>query len=442
MQDCWSFLASSRALALSSFIENRCMWITGALEQFVDTAYEQSPIVLQRKLFSRPLFSPSDACKILTLLIERNGLGWSANGLRVERLRLPSWHLGDGGQADLERFIDEVCELNGIDEFTISAHNCHALLPELQRKLVPFLGPLFERTGIPSNGVNLMVFGGKYRVTPAGLHNDPCDIFLAPIIGGKRLYTWPWQHFDGNEGREIPINVKSRRIDAPWRDYLGTASLFEPRAGDVLYFPAGRWHVNDYGVAERSFSFGISIFKNLDIARSIASMVASVERSQAGGKRMPCVPKVDLHSLEQSIPLPPTIEAVVNELDEMLRLNVLQRASSVGFVTGLNASNDNTGIGLHGSVRLLEGAKIFCVRCSDNRFAVIANGKVIKTDLDLHSLGVLQRVANGFQVSADELQSAQPGESARCHELMGYLLAQGVLTQQSEVHLQGDTGVI
>jgi hypothetical protein len=73
---------------------------------------------------------------------------------------------------------------------------------------------------------------------------------------------------------------------------------------------------------------------------------------------------------------------------------------------------------------------------------VIANGKVIKTDLDLHSLVVLQRVASGFQLSADELPSAQPGESARCHELMAFLLAQGVLTRQSEVHLQGDTGVV
>ena len=419
------------------------MWNTDNLEQFVHTAYEKFPIVLDGKLFSRPLFSASDACKILSLLIENNAITWSANGVRVEQISLPTWHLGNGcGQADLERFIDDVCELNNIDEFTLSAHNCHAFLPELQLQLMPFLGPLFAKRGFPSNGVNLMVFGGKYRVTPAGLHNDPCDIFLAPVIGGKRLYTWPWQHFDGNAGCEIPINITSRRIDAPWREHLKAASLLEPSAGDLLYFPAGCWHVNDYGTPQRSFSFGVSIFKNQNMVRTVLPMVARVGKSEAGIKRVPYLSKPGKRRLDPSGSLAAEVDAVVGEFDEMLRLNLLQRVSSAGFVTGLPASNDYPPIPAHGVVRLREGAKIFCVRCRDDRFAVIANGTVIKTDLDARSLGMLEKVANGFEVFMNELQSEQAGDSTRSHEVMRYLLAQGAVILQGEGHHQRSADVI
>lgn len=261
------------------------MWKNEKLSAFLSNAYEKSPVCIDGDSFEGRLFTQADARTVLKHAILANVVEWSANGVKTSNLNLPIECLDDSSNG-LNVFMDEVCRLNGVDEFTFSAHHCQSLRPQLLNNLHPFFDPIFNKKGYPSNGTNLLIFGGKYRTTPAGIHNDPCDVFLSPVLGDKNLHTWPWHFYENTDCDAVPLKVESRVLDVELNDCLQKSALLRGECGDVLYLPAGCWHVNQYAVPKNSFSFGVSVFKNSDASQFMQLVKKKLNTSTNANKRV------------------------------------------------------------------------------------------------------------------------------------------------------------
>jgi hypothetical protein len=97
--------------------------------------------------------------------------------------------------------------------------------------------------------IGVVAFVGDYDFTPVGVHTDAEPIFHAVVLGRKRGRFWTPAQWE----RE-PRDPRS-----PAR-YLDDALSYELSAGDVVYWPAGMYHVFEcLGLAA-----GLSIGLRLD----------------------------------------------------------------------------------------------------------------------------------------------------------------------------------
>jgi cupin superfamily protein len=94
--------------------------------------------------------------------------------------------------------------------------------------------------------VTVVAFVGDYDFTPVGVHTDAEPIFHAVVMGKKRGRFW------------TPARWERERRDArmPGR-YLDDALSYELSAGDVVYWPAGMYHVFECVGLAAALSIGL-----------------------------------------------------------------------------------------------------------------------------------------------------------------------------------------
>lgn len=90
--------------------------------------------------------------------------------------------------------------------------------------------------GIPSQGVDVYTFMGKYNITPFGIHKDREHTFLYHLGPGIKN-AWLW---DPNIVDIAPI-IRSDSFNLS--DTLGHAHAITLRPGDGLFIPQGWYHV-------------------------------------------------------------------------------------------------------------------------------------------------------------------------------------------------------
>jgi hypothetical protein len=95
-----------------------------------------------------------------------------------------------------------------------------ALFAELERAL----GRAARRESV--------IFVGDYDFTPVGVHTDPVPIIQAVVSGQKRAHFWN----PGTWNREPRDPGEPRR-------FLSDATTIELSGGDMVYWPAGEYHV-------------------------------------------------------------------------------------------------------------------------------------------------------------------------------------------------------
>lgn len=405
------------------------MWKDENLKRFLETGYEEAPVVLPPESMQAPIFSIRDGCLALKIMIEAKSIQWWINGRRRQEMNIPLHILDGGDETAMNHFIDEVTRLNDGEEMMFSGHNCHAAIPELQLRCKPFLHQLYGESGVCSNGVNLMMFGGKYTETPAGVHTDPCDIFLIPLIGGKRLLTWEWQLLDGNEGTEVPVKIPAKSLTINWREEQHKAEVYCCNAGDILYFPVGYWHINDYQTAKNTFSFGINVFKNSDFARTIGAIQRKMHQLPIADKIASMSAKCDESG--EVLELDPTYAQYLALIEEAIRINFLIRSSSAGFVTGIKLDTTVMAFSLNCPVRVRPYSRIFLVNCEDGRDTLISNGMVAKLNLSADAKIIISTLIETGK--CDPTFFAQSGADPCLENVMNWLLQTGSVIQDSEI---------
>ena len=96
------------------------------------------------------------------------------------------------------------------------------------------------------------VFLGNYEKTPFGIHTDPYAVFSFVIEGRKRIHLWPPSALRGRTDERLRAGIES------YAKLLDEATTLEGEPGDIIYWPAGYWHVGEsVGGLAASISLGL-----------------------------------------------------------------------------------------------------------------------------------------------------------------------------------------
>lgn len=144
-------------------------------DDFIKNCYGKRACVLKKENFVSQVFDKIDCQQLINEMSSSNALEWTINGIITKPINKNSSIDINNIECLTKNFYFNDCEKN----LTFSGHNCYHYIHSLQIKASQFLYPIFKIHGIPSNGVNIFIFGGKYRKTPVGLHSDACDIFCS-----------------------------------------------------------------------------------------------------------------------------------------------------------------------------------------------------------------------------------------------------------------------
>lgn len=134
-----------------------------------------------------------------------------------------------------------------------------AVLDErLWRHAQTFLRGLYAALGTPPGGAHAEIFFGNYQRSFFGVHKDRLETFTFVVRGRKRFLAWPYEalrHLPDvpEEGELHGFNFGEVDIDA-LRD---RAVVLEGEPGDVMFWPAGWWHVAES--ADEGFAWTLTL---------------------------------------------------------------------------------------------------------------------------------------------------------------------------------------
>jgi len=110
--------------------------------------------------------------------------------------------------------------------------------------------------GLPSGGMMLDLFYGKYSSTPTGIHLDSSDNLAFVIRGPKRLLFWAPELFTAKFASPPVSPSHQQSLTGKFNDYLDIATIIDADAGDVIYWPKEWWHI---GVSPDGWSGMVSL---------------------------------------------------------------------------------------------------------------------------------------------------------------------------------------
>jgi hypothetical protein len=250
-----------------------------------------------------------------------------ADGMReAPAERAPILFFLDGGAryADLDELLprpsDRTCEAYAERiaahgrEFLVMANGVHLHDEAVWTRARRFLSGLFRVTGHPVGTTFLHAFFGAYRHTPFGAHVDRHDVFAFVVGGVKTVHVWPPGFFPMRGGH------------TRYRSHLDRAVTLRGEPGDVLYWPAGHWHVAESdGALTLSLSLAV-----LDARTPARFLVEGLEEALA-----------DREEPRRAVPLPapseptPLPEETRRALDDTLP--DLRRACAARWLNQLTA---------------------------------------------------------------------------------------------------------
>ncbi|XAV89108.1 MAG: hypothetical protein AAHH96_03500 [Candidatus Symbiodolus clandestinus] len=331
---------------------------TDCYHNFIENYYGKKACVLTMDSFISPVFTKKDCQQLINEMVMNDAFEWTINGTTTSPINKFI-------QIDINNFksLTNNFYFDSSEEkyINFSGHNCHQYSQKLQIKSSQFLYPIFRIHGIPSNGVNIFIFGGNYRKTPAGLHSDVCDVFLFPIVGHKKLFTWASDMLDKKNPKYINGKINARRLPTvDYSEHVNSSTLLEAQEGEAIYFPAGTWHINDYGKMTSTISIGISIFRNADVNMLIVPILKSQSFDDFFKHE-------DMNKVK-----------LINYLIKEIKLNLLKKQSSYGFITYINKEINLTKITRGLQLVKETSFDIYSVK-SDEYLYLISNGRIIRT---------------------------------------------------------------
>ncbi|OHX19368.1 cupin domain-containing protein [Chromobacterium sphagni] len=147
---------------------------------------------------------------------------------------------------------------------------------QLSREIALMLGPLFQKIGLPRDGVQFSIFIGNYDKTPLGVHQDlrgenVIHFHVGP--GAKTMYLWdPEQYRRLTEEEGV-----TKRDFAALKPY---ARIFHFEAGDLFFMPEGTFHIGE----QDELSIGITVWQYTHTNQAMARNLHAFLLKQLDGQ--------------------------------------------------------------------------------------------------------------------------------------------------------------
>ena len=300
-------------------------------------------------------------------------------------------------------------------EFSVILDKVELVLPDLRERLEPALHALFGRVGYPVRGIHSCIYAGTYGSTPFGIHMDDCHVLMASGIGCKKMAFWPRAYFEHREHMVIPGS--SAHAGAALEVLLQEATVLEIGPHDLLYWPAGEWHVAINDGRDFRASLSIGIYHRGENAEILRKQVAlpPVQVANSNHRSLDALDLDGLPAAEGAVGTMPECfgmlwDAMRAELDarnaaaEAYAVHALTMYSSAGFGPCLPCA-DGLALDEDAPLRIESPLALRWIRL-DDRIVVAAYGHVfVFRDAPVPIEAILQRLVRGGVATVRELHA-------------------------------------
>ncbi|MEN2427305.1 hypothetical protein [Chromobacterium vaccinii] len=147
---------------------------------------------------------------------------------------------------------------------------------DLSREIARMLAPLFDKIGLPREGIQFSIFIGDYDKTPLGIHQDKRGENVIHFHAGpaaKTMYLWePEQYARLTEEEGI-----AKRDFAALKPHART---FHFEAGDLFFMPEGTYHIG----AQDQLSIGVTVWQYTHTNQALADNLHAFLLKQLDGE--------------------------------------------------------------------------------------------------------------------------------------------------------------
>lgn len=314
---------------------------------------------------------------------------------------------------DVEGYVVQVGRQFPDADFSVILDKVEIVLPELRRRLEPVLHSLFKRIGYPVRGIHTCVYAGTYGTTPFGIHMDDCHVLMASGIGSKTMAFWPREYFEHREHMVMPGSPAhaGASLDALLRD----ATVMEIGPHDLLYWPAGAWHLAINDTREFRASLSIGIYHSGENAEILRKQVA-LPPVQVANSNHRALDALDLHGLDaDAATLTPRFQALWDALrSELDARNAAAQAFATHALTMLSSAGFGPAPRIEAPPEFpdetalrIDSAHSLRWQILDDRIVAAANGHVFvfaKGTVD----AVFGRLLRGESVAVGDLRALVP----------------------------------
>ncbi|WP_168194855.1 cupin domain-containing protein [Chromobacterium phragmitis] len=279
----------------------------------------------------------------------------------------------------------------------------------LSCEVAQMLAPLFERVGLPREGVQFSIFIGDYDKTPLGIHQDKRGenvIHLHVGPGAKTMYLWePEQYRRLTDEQGIP--------ERDFNALKPHARTFRFESGDLFFMPEGTFHIG----AQSELSIGITVWQYTHTNQMLADnlhafLLKQLQAASDGAIVHDPSPPQDTRALDAILAqrrLPDEYRG--RDYDQLLRLAYLDwrhcLASNAGYRNPPFPRDDKASLEADDQVLMETPYRILTRDTMPGRMAVYVRGN--KLEMNRHS---------GLIAMLDRLNQNQPCAVAELLELL------------------------
>jgi len=305
-------------------------------------------------------------------------------------------------------------ELKGQD-FTLLLADLHLYDHAFWRRVCRFLDDLYPHIGRPdewAGWVDTTLFLGQYRRTPFGVHDGPMDVMTFPVDGTKRFRTWFADYVRQNH--DLPDSHS-------YEQHLPASSIYEAKAGDVMYWPSGLWHIAESS-GEHSAAWSLGFWVGHPLADPDAHLLEVLRRSMAQIPRDQDDPRQRARSctLKQSSStgMPASwddavhrMKSMYGELDVRMRIEWARSVSGRGF-REVPSPADSPALKSGDKITLAPDAKILISAGPAGQMCIAAQGHLCFVPEFAPLAHAMQSMSTGGKVQVGQLLALAEQESA------------------------------
>lgn len=170
---------------------------------------------------------------------------------------LPSTKLGN-----FENYAQLIKDKYHSETFTLYVNGLLAQHPSIWLKYYRFLQEVFANQEISLQTIDFEVFAGRYKSTAGGVHQEACANFHFIVHGKKTMRVWHPDIFRSHAFKTYQTASERYLICSDYQEYLNESIPLEGEAGDILYWPAGYWHVGESPQVSASVNLAMYMQEN------------------------------------------------------------------------------------------------------------------------------------------------------------------------------------
>lgn len=212
----------------------------------ISNVWGTTPHVI-RNILPEPIFRSSDLFRGLHVTAQAMSQGAfeptgriGINGRDAATQEIISFFPGPATQS-FEQYEAQILQSFPGESFSIILDKIDVALPDIRKRVTPFLHKLFGKVGYPAREIHSCIYAGNYKSTPFGIHMDDCHVLMTAGVGKKSMAFWPRSRFEGQEDLMVPGS--QAHVRSAVSDHIQDALIIEFGPRDLLYWPAGYWHV-------------------------------------------------------------------------------------------------------------------------------------------------------------------------------------------------------